>query len=95
MLEDKILATDWEATNEAIEEQVARESYIQYFRDNERRLKAQGNNLASGSSSTITSSMISSISTPRPSRRGSASPKGGQSPKGGSSPKNSYSPHGK
>lgn len=93
MLEDKILATDWEATNEAIEEQVARESYIQYFRDNERRLKAQGNNLGSGSSSTITSSMISSISTPRPSRRGSASPKGGQSPKGGSSPKITYSPH--
>ncbi|KAK9889309.1 hypothetical protein WA026_004590 [Henosepilachna vigintioctopunctata] len=92
MLEDKILATDWEATNEAIEEQVARESYIQFFRDNERRLKAQGNNLASGSSSTITSSMISSISTPKPSRRGSASPKGGQSPKGASSPKNSFSP---
>ncbi|KAL3290291.1 hypothetical protein HHI36_023636 [Cryptolaemus montrouzieri] len=92
MLEDKILATDWEATNEAIEEQVARESYIQYFRDNERRLKAQGNNLASGSCSTITSSMISSIATPKPTRRGSASPKGGQSPKGASSPKNSFSP---
>merc|ERR1719400_2910949 len=32
MLEDKIKATDWEATNEAIEEQVARESYLQWLR---------------------------------------------------------------
>ncbi|XP_033214679.1 OTU domain-containing protein 5-B isoform X2 [Belonocnema kinseyi] len=30
MLEDKIKATDWEATSEAIEEQVARESYLQW-----------------------------------------------------------------
>ena len=29
--------TDWEATNEAIEEQVARESYLQWLRDNEKR----------------------------------------------------------
>ncbi|KAG5884936.1 hypothetical protein JTB14_032809 [Gonioctena quinquepunctata] len=89
MLEDKIKATDWEATNEAIEEQVARESYIQYFRDTEKRLKAEGHPLASGSSSTITSAMVSS---PRCSRRGSVSPKGGQSPKGSASPKNSFSP---
>ncbi|KAJ8934889.1 hypothetical protein NQ314_013169 [Rhamnusium bicolor] len=89
MLEDKLKATDWEATNEAIEEQVARESYIQYFRDTEKRLKAEGHPLASGSSSTITSTMISS---PRTSRRGSVSPKGCQSPKGSASPKNSFSP---
>lgn len=37
MLEDKLRATDWEATNEAIEEQVARESYLQWLRDNEKR----------------------------------------------------------
>merc|ERR1719334_2127669 len=37
MLEDKIRATDWEATNEAIEEQVARESYLIWLRDNEKR----------------------------------------------------------
>lgn len=37
MLEDKIKATDWEATNEAIEEQIARESYLQWLRDNEMR----------------------------------------------------------
>lgn len=37
MLEDKLKATDWEATNEAIEEQVARESYLQWLKDNEKR----------------------------------------------------------
>lgn len=36
MLENKIKATDWEATNEAIEVQ-ARESYLQWLRDNEMR----------------------------------------------------------
>lgn len=85
------MATDWEATNEAIEEQVARESYIQYFRDSERRLKNQGHSLACGSSSTVTSAMISS---PRSSRRGSCSPKGSQSPKGSCSPKTTFSPLG-
>lgn len=38
MLEDKLLATDWEATNEAIEEQVARESYLEWLRESENRL---------------------------------------------------------
>ena len=36
-----VLSSDWEATNEAIEEQVARESYLQWLRDNERRNKSQ------------------------------------------------------
>ncbi|KAF5273382.1 hypothetical protein FQR65_LT04674 [Abscondita terminalis] len=88
MLEDKIKATDWEATNEAIEEQVARESYIQFYRDAERRLKAESHSTpsaAAGSSSTVTSSVCSS---PRPSRRGSVSPKGSMSPKGNLSPRN-------
>lgn len=40
MLEDKLRATDWEATNEAIEEQVARDSYLQWLRDSEKRKKA-------------------------------------------------------
>jgi OTU domain-containing protein 5 len=40
MLEDKLRATDWEATNEALEEQVARESYLQWLKDNERRNRA-------------------------------------------------------
>lgn len=33
MLQDKLKTTDWEATNEAIEEQIARESYLQWRRD--------------------------------------------------------------
>lgn len=37
MLQDKLIATDWEATNEAIEEQVARESFVQWLKDNEKR----------------------------------------------------------
>lgn len=41
MLEDKIRATDFEATNDAIEEQVAHESYLQWLRDNEKRSKSQ------------------------------------------------------
>lgn len=41
MLEDKIRATDWEATNDAIEEQIARESYMEWLRENERRTKTK------------------------------------------------------
>uniref|UniRef100_T1JPB8 Uncharacterized protein n=1 Tax=Strigamia maritima TaxID=126957 RepID=T1JPB8_STRMM len=41
MLEDKLKATDWEATNEVIEEQIARESYLQWLRDNEKRARKQ------------------------------------------------------
>lgn len=33
MFEDKLKTTDWEATNEVIEEQIARESYMQWCRD--------------------------------------------------------------
>lgn len=41
MLEDKIRATDFEATSEAIEEQVAHESYLQWLRENDQRSKGQ------------------------------------------------------
>ncbi|KAL1129622.1 hypothetical protein AAG570_012567 [Ranatra chinensis] len=59
MLEDKLRATDWEATNEAIEEHVARDSYLQWLRDNEKR----GKNVNSGgASSTATSEENSSTS---------------------------------
>ena len=37
MLEDKLRATDWEATNEAMEEAVARESYLEWLKDCEKR----------------------------------------------------------
>ncbi|ETN58610.1 OTU domain-containing protein 5-A [Anopheles darlingi] len=49
MFEDKLKTTDWEATNEAIEEQIARESYVQWCRDNMRK-----------SSSSSTSSTVAS-----------------------------------
>lgn len=84
MLEDKLKATDWEATNEAIEEQIARESYIQYIRDMERRKNLQIPSTSSTSAST-------SKASPRSSRRGSLSPKGGQSPKAASSKYSSMS----
>lgn len=52
MLEDKIRATDFEATSEAIEEQVARESYLQWLRENDQRSKGQRSpSSPSGSSS--------------------------------------------
>lgn len=37
MMDDKMKATDWEATNEEIMELVARESYLQWLKDNEKR----------------------------------------------------------
>lgn len=37
MLEDKLRSTDWEATYEAIEEAVARESYLTWLREQEKR----------------------------------------------------------
>lgn len=54
MMEDKLRATDWEATNEAIEEQVARDSYLQWIKDNEKRDKALHSATAT-SSATVTS----------------------------------------
>ena len=41
MLEDKMRETDWELTQETLEEQVARESYLQWLRDNEKRATRQ------------------------------------------------------
>jgi len=36
MLEDKLRETDWELTQDTIEEQVARESYMQWLKDQEK-----------------------------------------------------------
>ncbi len=44
MLDDKLKATDWEATNEEIMELVARESYLQWLKDNEKRMNHRGAN---------------------------------------------------
>lgn len=58
MLEDKIRATDWEATSEALEEQVARESYLEWLRENERRRRLSGSNGRHSPSLTTSSSTI-------------------------------------
>lgn len=67
MFEDKLKTTDWEATNEAIEEQIARESYLQWCRENMQRTKKSV-------SATVTSqSPSSSMSMPGSSSGGSSS----------------------
>ncbi|XP_043195843.1 OTU domain-containing protein 5-B-like [Amphibalanus amphitrite] len=81
MLEDKLKATDWEATNETISEQVARESYLQWLKDNEKR-----NKTSCASSSTATSADVRSP-RPLPARSppaGQASPSAGASARSGS-----------
>lgn len=90
MMEDKLKATDWEATNEVIEEQVARESYLQWCKDNENRRKQLQANSPSvaGSSSTVTSASCGTST-----RSGGASPRsGGMSPRS-PRPRGSTSPH--
>lgn len=42
MLDDKLKASDWEATNEEIMELVAQESYLQWLKDNEKRSVGDG-----------------------------------------------------
>lgn len=49
MLDDKLKATDWEATNEEIMELVAQESYLQWLKDNEKRSTTTGDSTAGGS----------------------------------------------
>ncbi|XP_023336969.1 OTU domain-containing protein 5 [Eurytemora carolleeae] len=86
MLEDKIRFTDWEATNEAIEEQVARESYLLWVQEQEKaRNKANRNPPAA----TVTSGQMSprgsggasprppSVSSPRPLPSSSTRPRPG------------------
>ena len=40
MYEDKLRATDWEATSDAISEAVLRESRLQFLRDQEKQLSS-------------------------------------------------------
>lgn len=63
MFEDKLKTTDWEATNEAIEEQIARESYLQWCRDMQKQQKQPQKQLGT-SSSTVTSSEIKGEQSP-------------------------------
>ena len=42
MLEDKLRHSDWDATYDAIEEAVARESYLSWLKENEKRTRSAG-----------------------------------------------------
>ncbi|OQR73072.1 OTU domain-containing protein 5-A-like [Tropilaelaps mercedesae] len=71
MLKDKLLATDWEATTEALERQVAQESYLEYLRENERRTRKRRSATGSCGGSGSTANHPSGEESPR----GSASPR--------------------
>ncbi|ALC44723.1 CG6091 [Drosophila busckii] len=68
MFEDKLKTTDWEATNEAIEEQIARESYLQWCRDNMQRSRSTKTAAGSATSSTVTSAEALNNSDASPSK---------------------------
>lgn len=57
MVEDKMKITDWEATNEVVVEQVARQSYLQFAKEN------MSKTLKKSSTSTITSTEASGSSS--------------------------------
>ena len=42
MLEDKLRHSDWDATCDAIEEAVVRESYLSWLKENEKRTRSAG-----------------------------------------------------
>ncbi|CAM9954924.1 unnamed protein product [Lampetra planeri] len=73
MLEDKKRATDWEATNEAIEEQVARESYLQWLREHEKQATQPRKATATCSSATAAAAGVGG--------GGPAEESGGRSPR--------------
>lgn len=54
MLKDKLKATDWEATDETLTEIVARESYLQWLKESQRKHRASA--CQTGSSATSSSS---------------------------------------
>ena len=64
MLEDKMKMTDWEATNEAIEEQIARESYVEWLKENERKSLSKNKKIkfTATATATTTSSNLTSNS---------------------------------
>lgn len=53
MVEDKLKTTDWEATNEVVVEQIARQSYLQFCKEN------MNKTIKKSSTSTITSTEAS------------------------------------
>ena len=68
MVEDKLKTTDWEATSDVVVEQIARQSYLQFCKENnDKKLKANKSATvtsteACGSSSSTSSSCAASES---------------------------------
>jgi len=100
MIEDKLKATDWEATDTAVAEQVARESYLQWLADQEKSRRSGRPPPAA----TVTSGQISPRgAAPAPAASatctsGHVSPRGSSSPRprpgtAGNSPKAGCSYH--
>ncbi|XP_077495527.1 OTU domain-containing protein 5-B-like [Amblyomma americanum] len=98
MLEDKLRATDWEATSEALEEQVARESYLHWLRENEMRSRKKTRSATATSSSSLSPLVDGAGNNTANSAAAcgggaSASPRGGRaSPRSRASPRTP--PHG-
>lgn len=82
MLEDKMKETDWEVTQESIEEQVARESYLQWLRDNEKRAQQQ----SSSRSASATCSSAASDASQGWRDCASSEPRSSKSPRSRSNP---------
>ncbi|KAH7975941.1 hypothetical protein HPB52_006818 [Rhipicephalus sanguineus] len=86
MLEDKLRATDWEATSEALEEQVARESYLHWLRENEMRARKKTRSATATSSSSL--SPLVEVGGNTAASGASSSPRGGRaSPRSRASPR--------
>ncbi|XP_062591563.1 OTU domain-containing protein 5-B-like [Saccostrea cucullata] len=84
MLEDKLRETDWEVTQETIEEQVARESYLQWLRDNENQVRRKSS--PRSASATCSSSKDKDLGSPELLQQG-RSPRNRSNPgSGGNSP---------
>jgi len=90
MLQDKMKMSEWEATNEAIEEQIARESYVEWLKENEHKL-SKNKKVKSTATATTTTSSTNNNNEQNKSPR--LSPKLSQSPKAGSSGLNSSNNH--
>lgn len=73
MLEDKMRETDWELTQESIEEQVARESYLQWLKDQEAASKQRAPNCSASATCSSSSDPLGGGGSPE--ARSSRSPR--------------------
>ena len=53
MLRDKMRETDWELTQEQVEEQVARQSYVDFLKDKEKRKKSSSTAVSQSNNSKL------------------------------------------